>query len=86
MSKAKPLEKGDPVYVEWVDASRSAFGWTDDDEIEAHLSGEQIVHTLGFLLRNDDEQVSVAQSHTSGAVLFITNIPRGMLKRIRRVR
>lgn len=86
MPKARPIELGDPVYVEWVDASRSAFGWTPEEKLEKHTEGSTPVRSLGFVVRLDEEQISVAHNASEGQVLFVTNIPRGMVTALRRVR
>ena len=71
------------VIVEWDDAYSSG-GWLNPND---DLSISKCI-TVGLLLSEDDVRVVVAQnaSLTSGSVGDILAIPRGCIKRIRKLR
>jgi len=72
------------VEVEWADAISTA-DWRDDH----HLPAVVKCTSRGWLLIDDDEQVTLAgtlQEGDDGHVGEIVSIPRGMVKRIRRLK
>lgn len=71
------------VLVEWLD-SNTVHGWDMSDGSDrsvAHCS------SVGFLLREDDEQVTIAQSiSTLGSVMNTLTIPRPAVVRMKILR
>ena len=73
--------------VAWMDACSSS-GWHDVDELgdeEKHY----LVLTTGFIVAKDKDYICVAQSAAvsdDGTYADILSIPRGMVKKIERLR
>ena len=71
------------VCVDWVDSALT-IGWKNIDSAEYGISH---CRTVGWLVRDDAEEVRVAMSVSdSGAVSEVMCIPRGSVKSIKYVR
>ena len=66
------------VLVRWRDA------WFDFEQPSSGWREEYLVHTVGFLVRESDEVVSVAQERLPGREGYraITHIPRGVVESV----
>ena len=73
------------VLVEWEDAGAEAtHGWMAEEE--ALTVGGFPVQSVGFMIRKDGLHVSLVQCLAeSGQVSNMTIIPRGCVKRIRKL-
>ncbi len=70
------------VVVHWLDA------WYDPDEQQAEDWREEYpIRTVGYLVRDEDHVVSIAQEVLPETEGFraVTHIPRGMVQRIDRL-
>lgn len=71
------------VEVEWRDAC-SHSGWYDAPQADEQLI-PYMVRSSGYVVRSDNEGITLAQSITStgklGDMLFV---PRGMVRKVRR--
>jgi hypothetical protein len=69
-----------PVIVTWRDIT-TKNGWNDQDEIDSYIMDvdENIVHQVGFLYEEDDQQICLLNSYFSGQDLLgdLTKIPKG---------
>lgn len=67
------------VEVEWDDAYCEPSEMAADD-----LRGELLVHTVGYLVREDDRSVYVAaEAVDGGGYRSTTRIPRAMVREVR---
>jgi len=66
------------VLVRWRDA------WFDFEQPAGGWREQYLVHTVGFLVRDTDEVVSVAQERLPGREGFraITHIPKGVVETV----
>jgi hypothetical protein len=66
------------VLVRWRDA------WFDFEQPTSGWRDQYLVHTVGFLVRETDEVVSVAQERLPGREGYraITHIPRGVVESV----
>lgn len=66
----------DIVRIEWVD-SVAHFGWNQPVEIEDIINNPlSPKYSVGFLLHNDDDHISIAESIGTGNIHNIINIPK----------
>jgi len=65
------------VCVKWIDAESSS-GWVDTSEVkEAELP---VVHSVGWIIRDDNNIVAVAQTIGGDDICGVMYIPRSMVK------
>ena len=79
----RPFQSYDLVEVIWDDAAGLKDGWTAKHEkVEPY-----IVLSVGFLLRETDDHILIAQDiDADGSHNGRTQIPRGMVKKLRLLR
>lgn len=81
-AKKKPTAHGSKVEVTWLDSCHTS-GWKRGD----WMPGEMVVVSLGFLVREDGESMSIAQSMSPvGAYADVLDIPMTCVKRVVKVR
>ena len=75
------------VEVTWHDAHSDGGGWGDADVVASAVIAPYVVRSVGFLIGSDKRGVVVAQSRAelSGRVTDTMTIPRGMVRRVRRL-
>jgi hypothetical protein len=77
-----------PVIVTWRDIT-TKNGWNDQDEIDSYIMDldESIVHQVGFLYEEDDQQICLLNSYFSGQDLLgdLTKIPKGCVIEIKKL-
>ncbi len=57
----------------WRDSSRTD-GWCDRERVDA-VHGDTIVETIGYVVRDDEDHLSVVHSYTDHEVLGLICIP-----------
>lgn len=67
------------VCVHWIDAESSS-GWVDNKEIEEAMC--PIVETVGWVVRDDDEVMAIAQTISGGDRCAVMYIPRMMVREV----
>lgn len=79
----RPQQHYDAVEVWWDDAAGLRHGWMDRTE----KPKPQMVISLGFLIVDDPEHIIIAQDTDSDAAHNgRTQIPRGMVKKLKLLR
>ena len=75
------------VEVVWHDAHSDGGGWKQPTEALRDVAEPYVVRSVGFLLKANKREVVVAQSRTdrAGYVTDTMTIPRGMVRRVRRL-
>lgn len=85
MRVARPTQHYSLVEVVWDDASAQRHGWVEksnDEDVEPSLA-----LSVGFLIRETSDHIVIAQDTDSdGSHNGRSQIPRGMVKRIRIMR
>ena len=75
----------EPVLVRWRDITVST-GWIEQDALDSFVmdSEESIVHQVGFLYEEDEDQIVLLNSFFSGKDLLgdVTKIPKGCVIQI----
>ncbi len=73
------------VLVDWIDADTATDGWKERERVGAE--SVRIVHSAGFLISKDKERLIVVTDFdpTTDNVNGGTVIPRGMVKKIKRL-
>ena len=84
---AKPLKRPFQHYpmveVQWDDAAGLRHGWTNKEE----KLEPQLCLSVGFLIRENDDHIMIASdTDAEGSHNGRTQIPRGMVKRIKILR
>lgn len=64
------------VIVEWEDA------WTTDNWVEEVSRGPVIVWTVGYVVVEDEEGITLAQAITEGGFGNLWRVPNGMIRRV----
>lgn len=65
------------VCVKWIDAESSA-GWVEEEEVkEAKLP---IVSSVGWIVRDDDTLIAIAQTIGTDDICGVMYIPRNMVQ------
>lgn len=79
----KPLK---PVFIKWIDIVESKSGWMTLDELEEFIDSRKknIVHQVGLLYEEDENQVVILNSYfpdeTTDPTFGMCNvIPRGCI-------
>tara|TARA_Y100001963_G_scaffold83055_1_gene115132 strand:+ start:367 stop:597 length:231 start_codon:yes stop_codon:yes gene_type:complete len=65
------------VCVHWVDAESSA-GWVDQKEIDEAVC--PVVETVGWVVRDDEQLIALAQTNGGTDSCGVMYIPRLMVK------
>jgi len=75
------------VKVTWVDAiTIGGAGWMEKDEAKSSAKDPlPIMLTVGFVLHNDDEQISLTSTIGPGETAQVNKIPKRMIVRIEEV-
>lgn len=83
MSTKRPKQHYDVVEIIWDDASGIRHGWTAKSEsVDPYLA-----LSVGFLIRDGQDHIIIAQdTDTEGSSNGRSQIPRGMVKKIRVLR
>lgn len=73
------------VFIEWVDAHAGITGWLTLDEYDPE--GEQIVQTVGFLIKENDpggkpDHLTVWQTLADGDGISPFHIPLVMVRKV----
>lgn len=85
MKIKRPRQHFDLVEVLWDDASAIDGGWVDKDE-EYEVS-HKLVLSVGFLTQETPEHIIISlDTDNEGAKCGSSQIPRGMVKKIRVLR
>jgi hypothetical protein len=73
------------VEVEWVDAEESgSVGWNDIEEMVAYSTIPcPIVKSVGYVIFEDEAQISLIRSWHSGGLSSVEKIPKGWVRSIR---
>jgi hypothetical protein len=66
------------LLVEWEDAYSGNHDWFKLDTMPDAVD-PLVAHTTGFLLREDDERLTLAQSFTHDSAANLWTIPKGMI-------
>lgn len=83
MKVKRPAQHFDLVEVIWNDAAGIRHGWASKSE----TLDPYIALSVGFLIQETDEHIRIAQdTDTEGSHNGRTQIPRGMVKRIKVLR
>lgn len=85
------MKQGTLLFIEWSDAG-TINRWEEMEDLlrELHKSDAESFFTVGFLIRETKEWISVAQTvnYLDGKLeraTEIMSIPRGMIKKIKKV-
>lgn len=79
----RPAQQYPMVEVIWDDAAGLRHGWMDRDEVPK----PQLALSVGFLIVDDPQHIIIAQdTDGDGGHNGRSQIPRGMVKRIRVLR
>ncbi len=70
------------VLIEWSDSHFARFGWTLNDS-EEHITD---FVTVGIIKREDDKEIEVVPNWGSEFKSQGTTIPKGCIKRIRKLK
>lgn len=75
------------VKVTWVDAMTiGGSGWIEKDEAKANAKEPlPMMLTVGFVLHNDEEQISLTSTIGPGETAQVNKIPKRMIVRIEEV-
>jgi len=77
------------VLVEWEDADEVA-GWFSVDEGHKSAAGTDpkptIVHSVGFVIQETSERITLVSSIVKGGFGAILRIPNGMIRSVRLLR
>lgn len=71
------------AYVEWVDSVHTRATWAKAAEIDTSLS---IIKSIGYVVKENKESVTLACSHGDGDYLGIITIPKVAIKKRKVVR
>lgn len=81
----RPSKKHYRVEVEWMDSTILPGGWrTIGDALSSRKAVE--CNSVGFVLADDKKGVVVASCVHGNEVAGVTIIPRGQVKKVRRLR
>lgn len=73
------------VVVDWIDASSESQSWKSVNDVKRHY--EYKVRSVGLLISEYKEGVVIATNDCAeGDVSCLMRIPRGVIRRIRRLR
>lgn len=72
------------VLIEWRDASSHSVRWTDKKDFEDAYADHCV--SIGVLLRETDEEITVCLSLSESCYSQAITIPKGCMKRIRVLR
>ena len=64
------------VEILWVDSRTIFDGWTMLEDIEEIPSEQLVIHSVGYVFKEDDEMVVLVQSKGEDQVLGGIGIPR----------
>lgn len=69
------------MWIKWTDAVTSAeAGWTTkEDALTTAASPLPIMHTVGFVLHHDDNQIAITDSVGDDEFGQVTKIPMSMI-------
>lgn len=75
------------VKVTWVDAMTiGGAGWLEKDEAKANAKEPlPIMLTVGFVLHNDEEQISITSTIGPGETAQVNKIPKRMIVSIEEI-
>ena len=75
------------VSILWVDAeSDGGSGWQDPEEMMEYARRPlPVIHTVGLLVHEDDEQIAVTDSKGPEEMGSVTKIPRHWVKAFHRL-
>lgn len=91
MAKKTKIERGDPVFVEWIDSS-SYDRWQTVEYMEECSKRTLDCHSAGFLFKEDKDRVSICTSRALNdegnydSVNHIIVIPRVAIKSMRKLK
>lgn len=72
-----------PVYVLWEDAAEMDHtSWVSRDEKHDSIS-PILVHEVGYMLHEDDKHIVLTSAYTDYQVGRRTQIPKGMVRKIK---
>ena len=76
------------VQVQWYDAACfNGSGWNDTEEVEAFIDeGLPLMFTIGFVLKEDDKMIVVADSLGPHEIGQVNKIPVGWIKEVQRLK
>ena len=88
MERKEELPQGLPaVYVEWLDSTQPGGGWLWAEDVAERVA---VCHSVGWLIQEDDLQLTVALSRSTDAsgntqVSGVAAIPRAAIQRVQRL-
>ena len=75
------------VEVLWHDAHSDGGGWMEPDAWLETIDSPYAVCSVGYLLRDNKHEIVIAQSKTAkGRISDTITIPRGMVRRVTRLK
>lgn len=79
------MKKAWRLEVTWRDSTLNNGGWHD---ITDHLKGRwgDLIHSVGFVLRDDKKGLTLASSVHGKRAAGVVNIPAGMIVKRRRIK
>jgi hypothetical protein len=81
----KTYKKNEKLLVEWIDAYSSSEWMSEEDAMKRPKEIDCL--TMGFFLAEDDEIVRLSSSiGKEGCMRDLMIIPKGMIKKIKRLR
>jgi len=73
------MENNGIYYIEWIDASTRTAAWTFDDELEDYVP-LILVKSVGFIIKETDEFISLAVSVAEDTFGVGLSIPVNSIK------
>lgn len=74
----------DVVHVVWID-SHSRQGWVHDIEFAEFMADDCIIHTVGFLINQNDRWVAVSPTVADGTLADAMKIPKVAIIKMRKL-
>lgn len=83
---SKRMKRAWRMEVVWEDSRLLLEGWTLVADVLKQIHARKLVHTVGFVLRDDKQGVTLAAGVDGGRVSGATHIPASQIRKRRRLR
>lgn len=74
------------VEIVWEDSRLLLEGWTPVATVLKTIHAQKLVHTVGFVLRDDKQGVTLASGVDGDRVFGATHVPASQIRKRKRLR
>lgn len=81
------MKKRRPIVITWVDSTSGLSNWTEHDRIRRWMKGGPVtIRSAGILLKETKRYYGIALSAHSEQACHLMMIPKGCVKKVRRLK